>query len=215
MQVCPALRKALPSAAVAALSRSASSKTMNGALPPSSSDTFFTVLAAPAISILPTAVEPVKPILRTVSDASIVSPMALASPITTLNTPCGSPARSATSAIASAVRGVSSAGLSTTVQPAARAGATLRVIMDIGKFHGVMAATTPTGCRIVTKRFWSATRGSSSPCMRAASSANQCTDATPRLYSARDSASGFPDSAVMMRAMSSCVAVRPSAHRVR
>jgi hypothetical protein len=33
-----------------------------------------------------------------------------------------------------------------TVQPAASAGATLRVIIDIGKFQGVMAATTPT-CR--------------------------------------------------------------------
>lgn len=34
-----------------------------------------------------------------------------------------------------------------TVQPAARAGDTLRVIMEKGKFQGVMAATTPTGCR--------------------------------------------------------------------
>ena len=31
------------------------------------------------------------------------------------------------------------------VQPAASAGATLRGIMDMGKFHGVMAAATPTG----------------------------------------------------------------------
>jgi len=33
-----------------------------------------------------------------------------------------------------------------TVHPAASAAAILRVIIALGKFHGVMAATTPTGC---------------------------------------------------------------------
>ena len=56
------------------------------------------------------------------------------------------PARCASSATASADNGVASAGLITTVQPAARAGATLRVIIAIGKFHGVIAAQTPIGC---------------------------------------------------------------------
>ena len=46
-------------------SRSASSNTMNGALPPSSSETFFTVPAHCAISCLPTSVEPVNVNLRT------------------------------------------------------------------------------------------------------------------------------------------------------
>ena len=63
-----------------------------------------------------------------------------------LSTPFGKPARSASSASASAENGVCSAGLSTTVQPTARPGATLRVIIALGKFHGVMAATTPIGC---------------------------------------------------------------------
>lgn len=40
-----------------------------------------------------------------------------------------------TSARASAEKGVSSAGFTTTVQPAARAAPTLRVIMALGKFH--------------------------------------------------------------------------------
>lgn len=40
-----------------------------------------------------------------------------------------------TSASASAERGVSSAGFTTTVQPAARAAATFLVIMALGKFH--------------------------------------------------------------------------------
>ena len=68
------------------------------------------------------------------------------------STPGGRPARIASSAAASAVSGVSSAGLMMTGQPAASAGATLRVIMASGKFHGVMAAHTPIGCLIVTYR---------------------------------------------------------------
>ena len=43
---------------------------------------------------------------------------------------------------------VASAGLTITGQPAARAGATFRVIIAIGKFQGVMAAHTPIGCRM-------------------------------------------------------------------
>ena len=53
---------------------------------------------------------------------------------------------------ASADRGVCGAGFNTMVQPAASAGATLRVIMPLGKFHGVMAAQTPTGCFSTNKR---------------------------------------------------------------
>ena len=43
------------------------------------------------------------------------------------------------------VNGVCVAGLHTIVQPAANAGAILRVIIAAGKFHGVIAPTTPTG----------------------------------------------------------------------
>ena len=48
--------------------------------------------------------------------------------------------------------GVTLAGLMTTVQPAARAGAILRVAIASGKFHGVMAPQTPIGCRIASRR---------------------------------------------------------------
>ena len=67
-----------------------------------------------------------------------------------LSTPAGTPASSASLAIASAQSGVSAAGLTTMVHPAASAGATFRVIMAIGKFHGAIAATTPIGCLMVT-----------------------------------------------------------------
>ena len=70
----------------------------------------------------------------------------------TLNTPAGMPARWASSPSARAESGVSLAGLHTKAHPAARAGPALRVIIELGKFHGVMPATTPTGWRITTMR---------------------------------------------------------------
>ena len=57
------------------------------------------------------------------------------------------PASSASSPSSSAVSGVSEAGFSTTVQPHARAGAIFHIEFISGKFHGTIAATTPTGTR--------------------------------------------------------------------
>ena len=45
----------------------------------------------------------------------------------------------------SALSGVISAGLSTTVLPAARAGAKPQPAMAMGKFQGTMTPTTPRG----------------------------------------------------------------------
>ena len=47
-------------------------------------------------------------------------------------------------------RGASSEGLITIVQPAASAGPSLYATSSSGKFHGVIAATTPTGSRLAT-----------------------------------------------------------------
>ena len=65
MQVWPEFRNLQKRAPATASSRSASSKTMNGALPPSSSDTFLTCCAHCSMSSFPTAVEPVNPSFRT------------------------------------------------------------------------------------------------------------------------------------------------------
>ena len=151
-QVWPALRYLEAMAPATALSRSASSKTMNGALPPSSSPSFLMVGAHCAIRMRPISVEPVKLSARTVALPVSSLPIALALPVTTLNTPLGMPAISASAASASAVSGVSEAGLTTIVQPTASAGPALRVIMAAGKFQGVIAATTPTGCLTTTMR---------------------------------------------------------------
>ncbi|MGY3355443.1 hypothetical protein ACVWZK_002106 [Bradyrhizobium sp. GM0.4] len=101
--------------------------------------------AAPFISNAPTRVDPVNEILRTVSLSISSWPISAGMPVTILITPAGIPARCARTPIASAENGVNSDGLMTTVQPAASAGATLRVIMALGKFQGVMIPQTPTG----------------------------------------------------------------------
>src|SRR5690606_2338833 len=72
--------------------------------------------------------------------------------VTMLNNPLGTPARSASTASASAESGVSAAGRPTNPQPAAMAGPHLRVIIALGKFHGVIEPTTPIGWRITVRR---------------------------------------------------------------
>ena len=72
--------------------------------------------------------------------------------MTRLATPAGRPASIMHSKTCTRHSGVWLAGLQTMVQPAARAGAILRACSVIGKFHGLMAPTTPTGCLSVTCR---------------------------------------------------------------
>ncbi len=106
--------------------------------------------AAPFMMRVPTSVEPVKQILRTRSCAMNRSPTTLPLPGITVKTPSGSPASSASSPRRIAVSGVSSAGLRTTVLPAASAGANPQPAMGIGKFQGTMTPTTPSGSLNVT-----------------------------------------------------------------
>ena len=148
---------------------------MNGALPPSSSETFLIWPAHCAIRSFPTSVEPVKPSLRTMGFDVISPPIAgasSASPVTTEKTPGGTPASSASAAIARAESGVCSAGFSTIVQPTASAGADLRVGIAEGKFHGVIPAVTPIGSRSATIRRSGSGCGITRPSRRFASSPN-------------------------------------------
>ena len=89
---------------------------MFAALPPSSSVSFVPVPASSRWIALPTSVEPVKAILSTPSCLTSAAP-ARPSPVTMLTTPGGSSAWRQTSAKRSAVSGVVSAGLRTTVLP--------------------------------------------------------------------------------------------------
>ncbi|MNG29380.1 hypothetical protein D3C84_1147980 [compost metagenome] len=66
-------------------------------------------------------------------------------PLMTFTTPAGMPASRHSWPRRKAVSGVSSAGLSTTVQPQASAGTIFHRAIISGKFQGTMAPTTPTG----------------------------------------------------------------------
>src|SRR6516164_2890089 len=90
-QVWPALRYFEAIAPLTAISISASSKTMNGALPPSSIEVFLTVAAHCSISNLPTSVEPVKVSLRTVGLLVSSPPISFDGPVTQEKTPLWQP----------------------------------------------------------------------------------------------------------------------------
>lgn len=95
--------------------------------------------------IRPVVSEPVKLILATSGCSTSGVPTSAPKPVTTLNTPGGKPASSNSSANSSVDADVNSDGLMTRVQPAASAGAIFQVASSSGEFHGVIAATTPTG----------------------------------------------------------------------
>ena len=152
MQLCPPLRNFASIAPVTAASRSASPKTMKGALPPSSSSGRTTRSLALLMIRRPTSVEPVKLTTRTAGWASSVSVTSAAGPCTRLTTPGGIPASSRQRIISTTASGAFSEARATTGQPAARAGASLRAWMETGKFHGVRLATTPAGRRMVRCR---------------------------------------------------------------
>ena len=117
---------------------------MFAALPPSSSVSLVPVPASSRWIALPTSVEPVNAILSTPSCFTSSAPVR-PSPVTMLTTPGGSSAWRRTSQKSSAVSGVVSAGLSTTVFPAASAGATFHASISSGKFHGMIWPATPSG----------------------------------------------------------------------
>ena len=77
------------------------------------------------------------------------------------------------------VSGVSAAGFSTMVQPAAMAGAILRVAMASGKFHGVINKEGPTGRFRTMMRFLPSGAVPYRPVTRTASSENQRKNSAP------------------------------------
>src|ERR1043166_1221548 len=134
--------------------KSASSSITLADLPPSSRNTRFSEPDPRAAMCFPTAVDPVNEIMSTRGSPVSTSPtLAGSADVTTLNTPAGMSVSSATSLpIHVAEYGVSGAGFRITVQPAASAGASFDRLSMNGKFHGVIAPTTPIGSR-TTSRF--------------------------------------------------------------
>ncbi|MNO31523.1 hypothetical protein D3C76_214980 [compost metagenome] len=121
-----------------------SSKYTFGDLPPSSTVDGMMFSAAHFMMCEPTGVEPVKAILAMRLLVARASPASRPRPWTMFSTPAGS--RSAISSAKMVIdSGVCSAGLSTTQLPAARAGASFQAAIRIGKFHGMICPTTPSG----------------------------------------------------------------------
>ena len=143
-QTWPWLKKMPWTMPSTAWSIGASSKTMLAALPPSSRVSFLRVPATARAIDLPTSVEPVNATLSTSPCSTTARPVSPA-PVTMLTTPGGRSAWRQTSANSSAVSGVVSAGLRTTVLPVASAGATFHASISSGKFHGMTWPATPSG----------------------------------------------------------------------
>src|SRR5262249_13617240 len=139
-----------------ASSRSASANMMLAPLPPSSKETFLSVVAEAAMMALPVVVSPVNEIQSMPACRVRASPAPPPpKPWTTLKTPAGNPAALTISPSKVAVYGVHSAGLSTQLFPMARQGAIFQVARYRGRFQGVIKAATPTGsltprCRSVS-----------------------------------------------------------------
>jgi hypothetical protein len=73
-----------------------------------------------------------------------------------LTTPGGSPASISVWTRLYVDSGVSSAGLITQALPATSAGNSFQLGMAMGKFHGVISPTTPSGMRtLIANLFWS------------------------------------------------------------
>ena len=149
MQVWPAPTKPPNAAPRAATSIGVSSKISTGDLPPSSRVALANRWAVAIAMARPGSVPPVKTAFLTsgcpVSAAPAVGPR----PGTTFSTPGGMPASSAIWPSNSAVSGVCSEGLSTTVFPVAKAGARLFEAIIMGWLNDERMPTTPSGNRLV------------------------------------------------------------------
>src|SRR5512135_3766052 len=111
------------------------SKNMLGLLPPNSIVTGIKFSDAYCMINLPVVVSPVKATLLTLGEEARGLPASGPNPVTTFSTPFGrmSPISSIRHII---LVGVCSAGFTTTVQPAASAGAIFHVAINKGKFQG-------------------------------------------------------------------------------
>ena len=104
---------------------------------------------------------------------------------------------------AQAVPGTRSAGLNTTVLPKASAGAIFQAGMAMGKFHGQIRPTTPSGSRVSITSTPGRTDAIATPSTRSASCAKNLKIWAARMVSAMPLASGFPSSRDSSRPISS------------
>ena len=116
----------------------------------------------------PTSGEPVKDMRQRFGFCERAAPVTSPTPGMTLITPSGMPISLAKCATYRVESGVSSAGLTTQVLPAAMAGPMPQPQSRNGKFHGTMKPHGPQACR-TTEASWPATGmavSRESPCAR-------------------------------------------------
>src|SRR6185503_19551240 len=159
VQRWPVVPKAPHSAPSSASSRFASSSTIMGFLPPSSSEQCLKLLAEVVPIIRPTALEPVNETARTSGCSNIGAPVSDPNPVTMLTTPLGTPASTRVRTRLKVESGVSCAGLMTQVFPQTSAGNSFQDGIAMGKFHGVIIAQTPKGCRTAMANLFGSSEG--------------------------------------------------------
>ncbi|MNQ94767.1 hypothetical protein D3C85_1103020 [compost metagenome] len=149
VHICPPPPKIPEMAPATACSRSASSNTIFGDLPPNSIATRFIWRAAASYTLAPVMSEPVKVIMATSRCSTKGAPISFPSPVTTFRTPSGNPACLVSATNSNELADENSEGLTTAEHPAAKAGAHLSAKKLSGAFQAVNASTTPMGSRVV------------------------------------------------------------------
>ena len=192
---------------------SASSITRITFLPPISRWTFLNCGAHATEMVRPTSVEPVNETIFTRSSAISGSPTSRPPPVTTLNTPFGSPTSSNASASMITLSGVCEAGLMTTVLPQTSAGIVFHAGIAIGKFHGVTRPATPIGIRTAMLNLFGSSDGVVTPNRRRPSPAIRYARSIASWTSPFVSSSTLPISRVISRAIFSLSRCRMAAAR--
>ena len=146
MHRSPAEPYAEPMRASTVWSRSASGITTRWFLAPPRACTRFPAWAAARYTRSAMGVEPTK-LTAATSGCAMSASTASRSPCTTLSTPAGRPASTASSAIRTAADGSRSDGLRTNVLPHAIATGNIHIGTIAGKLKGVMPTHTPRGWR--------------------------------------------------------------------
>src|ERR1044071_1958567 len=163
VQRCPVVPKAPHSAPSTARSRLASSSTIIGFFPPSSSEQCLKLCAAIPPTILPTVDDPDREMARTSGSSARGVPTSAPKPVTMLITPLGKPASASARTKLNVESGVSCAGLITQVLPQTTAGSSFHYEIALGKFHGVIMPQTPIGCRTAMANLFGISEGTVGP----------------------------------------------------
>ena len=214
-QLCPLAPKMPAMEPLTALSRSASSNTTNGDLPPSSSETSAKFSAEFRTTWRAELGPPVKLTRATSGWEVSARPQGSPWPVTMLTTPGGMPASSISRPNSSIAADACSDALSTTVLPAASAGPSLTATRKSWEFHGTTAATTPSGSRAVKTQRSGLSMGRVAPCTLSAHPAKKWKKSAMYFACQRVSLSILPVSTVSVRPSCSDRSARRSASRRR